>query len=427
MAVLDDDYLLAAIIAQVNLASNTDSALHACLLVCRRWKAATLPYLYGTTVLTETNFVSFATQFNTEYCPLIKSLTFRFGTESNDLQLFAPIIGTLCQLTTFSFYHAPEAGIIRSTPSGSMLTPLIESLPESCINLELELERHHPLSGPPNPHLCDALRAILPRMRHVRLQLDTVCASLLGEGGPLSILPTNGNTQSFNPISLPNMESMVVNCLRFGGKTLMDTCHLGIYPTPGVWSSVTQAFQLLTKKEASHKESAKFYVIGCIGDDNNDKSIYTTFTRSEMLSNSTCAMPARMVWMTADTWLLRDSEGREFMSRIGTMMPIVEGEMWTTVNRGARVPTAMLVENGNRGFVAACLPEKLRIRMSREWREENPKKMCWLWRNESVAGVSLLEAEKREGDDFLSQLPIVENTPRGWARNGFQREELERE
>ncbi|RDL39579.1 uncharacterized protein BP5553_03919 [Venustampulla echinocandica] len=300
MAVLDDDCLLSAIIAQVKLTSNSNTILHACLLVCRRWKDATLPYLYGTTVLTDTNFVSFTAQFNPEYSPLIKSLTLRFGTTTinKTLQLFTPIIGMLNQLTTFSLYPTPEVAY-ECILEGYMLTPLIKTLPESCINLELELENRELLEANlTDPHLCVAIRAVLPRMRHVRLKLDTI---------------------------------------------------------------------------------------------------------------------------------LRDSKGREFMSHIRTMMPVVEGEIWKSVRGGARVPTALLAEKKQRGFVATCLAEKLQIRMSSEWRREYPKRACLLWHNEKTLGMSLLAAEKREGVDFLSQVPIVEKTPQGWTRNGDHREVLERE
>ena len=70
--------------------------------------------------------------------------------------------------------------------SGS-LAGILNSLPQSCMSLELKLDTKgrddDPLCGffdtGASSHLCMTIRQLLPRLRHLRLRLGSICPSLL--------------------------------------------------------------------------------------------------------------------------------------------------------------------------------------------------------------------------------------------------------
>jgi hypothetical protein len=129
--------------------------------------------------------------------------------------------------------------------------------------------------------------------------------------------------------------------------------------------------------------------------------------------------------MAGDSWFLHPDDGQEIMSFPWALISVAEGEVWRTMVGGARLPAALLVQKDKRTFTSMCIEENPQIRASSNWREEHPRKMCLLWLNERITGMRLLEAERRDGPNFLSQSPIIEKTPQGWRRTGFQSDELE--
>jgi hypothetical protein len=186
--------------------------------------------LYSTIALTNSTFEPFATQFNAAlYSPLVKSLTLRVtaltSLPQDDLHhLLPPIITGLTKLTTFSFV-APDGD---SSPGFSLsrrlLVSLVEALPQTCTDLEIDTGAYDiPKSWTePDLHMCDTIRLVLPRMRNVRLCLHAMCSMMFGEGTLLGI-PTS-NAKLFKPISLLQMDNLMVNCVRRSISTLSCLC-----------------------------------------------------------------------------------------------------------------------------------------------------------------------------------------------------------
>ncbi|KAK3938698.1 hypothetical protein QBC46DRAFT_355646 [Diplogelasinospora grovesii] len=111
-------------------------------------------------------------------------------------------VAHLDKLQSFSLHVRPNSPGFDLDISRRAIAAIIEALPESCANLEVDTGDHdHATSlfqanheGSP-AHLCDTLPNLLSRMRHLRLHLP--------------------DAASFHPISLPKMRTLLVNCTLF--------------------------------------------------------------------------------------------------------------------------------------------------------------------------------------------------------------------
>lgn len=172
------------------------------------------------------------------------------------LVLLPPIIASLTNLSTFSAYVLPGAhSYWHFEPE--LLISIVEALPESCVNLELDLRGHNQISYPrssSSPHLCDSLRHILPRMRQVRLVLSTTCSTLFEDGAQLASKDENESesTSRANFISLPRMETLLVSCTDHRDLALRS--GLCGQKNKSAWNSVTNTLQRLVKQEIPVKK-----------------------------------------------------------------------------------------------------------------------------------------------------------------------------
>ena len=296
-----------------------------------------------------------------------------------------------------------------------MLSSLVNALPESCVNLEIDVASFH--SGPGN-HVCETLHRVLPRMHHVRLHMAPICSRLFGTGQRLEI-PNENHRHPFQPIPLPNIKTLLVNCVSLYSAEIFDNCSKGgggvratssaLYTSS--FQSVTQALQLLTRKEGSYVPSAKLCIVGSVPENvHTFRHVGSTFIRSDMANCTAWALP---IWnIDSKSFLLRTSDGRELISTLPTLQKVAEGETWKNIVGGGRLPTELLAEEGQSVLSAPLREAKLPIMDSDGWRLENPLISCSLWKNEKQAGKRLLDPEKRVGSEaFLDMRPLFEKAP----------------
>jgi hypothetical protein len=73
------------------------------------------------------------------------------------------------------------------------------------------------------------------------------------------------------------------------------------------------------------------------------------------------------------------------------------------------------------GRVGGILVQEFVVTPEEQWRRHWPRKSCTLWINESVIGLGLGEAKKRQGQPGMANgyddlRGLVESTPDGWRR-----------
>jgi hypothetical protein len=411
--------ILAAVLTQLKLISETDQNLTSCSLVNRCWYEATTPILYGNIALKQDNLSRFNEHLQaSKYGACVHSLTISLQ-PYEDLEPIAQLVPLLSQfknIRSFSFwlskgYHdtIPQINLVR----------LVDALPISCTSLELDTFGFDAREVEEQTHLCDSLRKILPRMQHVRLRLRTCEALFADPSTPDSL------------IRLPDIKTFIYNCSRPPG-TPLPTCRCTdnspiTHANPDLlWHTVTTSLEKIVSTPDAVPKEAKVYAFMTTDRDDNDRSLWQAHIRADMQSQSSLALPHRSVWMEAmvrGSWVIRLPDDSELMTIPANIEAIAEGQLWHEVVGGVRLPAAVLADlrAGKASFAVGCVENELALlKTSQQWREDNPGKSTSHWYNEKLTGVRLLCAEEREGkEEYLLLRPIWEATPQGLERVGI--------
>lgn len=123
------------------------------------------------------------------------------------LQNLAAAVQQVTMLSTFFFdmsgFRPPKPAY--QLPSES-LAALIESLPQRCVELEIDTEGYD-VAKPGSVHLCDTLRGVLPRLRVFDIRLSTVCPAIFVAG-----FPTIEDLSALTPVIAPSLQVATVHC-----------------------------------------------------------------------------------------------------------------------------------------------------------------------------------------------------------------------
>ncbi|KAI5203679.1 hypothetical protein E4T39_04046 [Aureobasidium subglaciale] len=79
---------------------------------------------------------------------------------------------------------------------------LVKSLPETCINLELDTNGREIQFGPMSPRICTMIRDMMPRLRRLSLRVSNICES---------IVELVSETHEKNYVQAPNLRSLLVS------------------------------------------------------------------------------------------------------------------------------------------------------------------------------------------------------------------------
>ncbi|KAK2742941.1 hypothetical protein FQN57_005071 [Myotisia sp. PD_48] len=450
--------ILQEIFAHVQYDSTGRKSLAHCALVCRSWSQQVIPLLYRHLVFNSRNIQNFYSDFNPDYSPFVRSLTINLRdvtatdpvhsqiklyyedgiayreehiayrelslVESRilmGLQKLSDIIPGFSSLTSFSFAAVVEGVSDVDFDLEKSVIPLLDSLPECCVCLELDLElrvRSRISIGMPSiprHHIfcCDKLRLMLPRMEHVRLRVPTLCPALLGTG---SMDVSKEYPETYEPISLPRLRTFVIvhYCLastRFHWTSFRQCYEIGLLFQ--AIPSLAKAFEQLIANGGLQVPSAEIDICREIpAPSNNDLSVHETYIRTDIVSRTSIAFPHYDIGTTAV--LLRDDKGQEYISDGLEYRNFLEGEKWVDTLGGSRLPSAIFdVESSRFGL----RKRHLNIKTSAWWENHSLDVDCPLLENEKLTGMQLLEGEKRVGvPDCLSDEPVSQKTPSGYVR-----------
>ncbi|OAL43204.1 hypothetical protein IQ07DRAFT_685784 [Pyrenochaeta sp. DS3sAY3a] len=482
------DDVLIAIAAQLKRNASAAQDLLAFIKVSARWHALGIPLLYGNISISTRRIEPFAHGFvSSKYAKLVRSLSLCIGSEDSMLDedpfrptdltdpwneaesnesshigidrwiarqnglwmeegvregvtyetvdarlpfaLFIPILPRLHNLVSFSLVieGAVEWYMLRRTT----ITGLVNALPPSCINLELDTNGYDYMDDE-SIHVCETIRRILPRMRNVRLRLGAMCSALFGSGqSPVPIDAHKGSSSgSADWVTLKNIESLVVSCGTILGGELLLRCgyedHANIIGSDS-WCDITSSLNDLITKDAVGSRNTQILVMSPSW---GHESTFTfeTNLRTDMVNRETWAVPLIHKVEVRDSFpdynLVRAPDGSEqVIKNYDQINDISEGHIWRSTACGARLPAYIVnaEKKGLASFATGCVERLAPNLMEQYYNYDDVRpgmSLTRTYRDEARTGVKLVLAEKRTGHDFLALRPVKVLTPDGWVRTG---------
>lgn len=328
-------------------------------------------------------------------------------------------IASMVEMMTFSFKVSTLPNAVGFWIPRPLITEFVKILPKTCVNVEID-SRGKDDSTPGVAHLCDALCEILPRLQHLRLRLSTLCPAMLGDG--FNLTQSSDMLSKFRPVAAPQLKTLIINCIPrtiFGSQAhICGTCQENpytSYATNRLEARIAIVDALCLSKRTSNFSAAECVrVLHALPHSNNDLSIDASLLQRNILEDVTWSLPFREIFrFQKDSFLIRTPESLEFLSYFWAIEALAEGELWTEVGNGSRIPTSSLRE-GTSVYNQKSLP----LLDTNAWKATNPGKTCTLWLNEGVSGTPLLAAECSHG--LSGVIPVKEKTPAGWTRDGGQ-------
>jgi len=472
MTILDlSDNLIIEIAKQLKRESDENENVTAFLKVCKRWNRCGLLVFYGTIALSNRTLELFTRTFNISACAeSVRSLTLRIDTSlffsfasgpsmvasgfgssgfgssgfsssgfgssgfgsapANEpvsiemtlpdrLAKFVALLPNFKKLTSFSLRL--EASPYRSVPR-SVLIKLIEALPETCTNLELDTAAQDYREEQENAHMCEAIRSLLPHMQNLRVRVGAMCGAIFGIGDCFQ--------DDFKPIQLPHIKSLVVSCAVFNGQQV-QCCGSQDYTTSAkhpqahgalAWPAVIAGLAKLVEHAKNSLSHAYIYAMNATSSDDASQ-ICQTAVRTDFVTKEASAFPILSLGrpfrdkMFYEVRLHDDSE--VVLTSPHQVESITEGQTWQDVRGGARLPAEFLEAEraGLPSFATGCAAVRLPETSEDVWITENRNEpLPGLLMREKKVGVKLVRAEKRIGNGYREVTPIREVTPQGWIR-----------
>lgn len=321
-------------------------------------------------------------------------------------------------LSTFSLALEAESGMLGFYIPRPVIATVISYLPVSCVNLEIDTKGvDH--AEPVSTHLCEFLRAILPRLRHLRLRLRFLCPEIFGKG--FTAHGTVDDASNFEPISAPHLKTAMINCIT---KTCAYTgvCGTLEFPErpayvhergPEARICLASCLRLLVER-SSFPEVQRLWMLDWQRPSDENGQLFASYNRRDVAKNKTWAIPCRRIWHSErNSVLIRTPEGVEGLSAPWTLETLAEDEIWEETTNGSRFPAEFQSDEDwqTQGYSKRELP----LETVDAYRGRFPKRACGLWEDEKKAGVSLLGPVERDSLTDIS--PVVEMTPPGWTRS----------
>ena len=170
--------------------------------VCRRWQDLAKPPLLNDVVLDNDTLPLFLSKEYDRNYTMIRSLTVRGNVPPGETLYLAVRIATpfwqrmyglskvlpsMTRLESFSLTlnDLPVTSVKRCQTKG--LDRLLDSLPKNCTAIEIDSAGK---DGRPH-HICESIQKILPRMKHIRLNMGSMCECMFlkDQGAPLTVAP----------------------------------------------------------------------------------------------------------------------------------------------------------------------------------------------------------------------------------------------
>lgn len=415
------------------LAQDPDSSVTSSVICCKKWQPLAQSVLYRDIFLSGERLIKFAEK-NGLADNEIRSLTIRLGPVSvnqfdpnqavkttdgwlDALQRLLPRISCMCNIEAFSVW----ADLPLPYSPCNEFSSIIDELPTTCVALEIDL-RHSTFvqqklgtATTPLVHMCDSVRDVLGRLRHLRLRLPKVCSAVFG------IEPEKG-TGGYQPVDAPKLKDCIINLTQrmpgtFPRASLATSCDSLHFPHIGSQTWITPVLHSLIPKLQNFAQlnSAleRLWVIDCQAP-GQGKNSWAAWVRRDIGSDASWPIPVVNIGgFREDAWLARvpslnsERSTEDEVSWPETLEALVEGCTWSETRTRVRLPVRIFEA---RGYNYAVRPR------TRAQLGDGDDLSCTLWENEEVTGERLLPIGP---GPLMETWDLNERTPNGWKRANF--------
>ncbi|KAI1396021.1 hypothetical protein F4819DRAFT_476660 [Hypoxylon fuscum] len=430
--------LLIKILSCTKTSPTGSSDLLPCLTVCKLWYRLAVLVLYRNVVLVNTNIELFAATFDFQKTAFVRSLTLNlteplvlrdedldtFGDRDRDpgkelerpLLRLTRMLGKLSNLQSFSLYVIEATSTYYGLDIRAFyITRLINALPPSCVNLEIDSNGHDRSAhfaprfvarfrGPPGEeraHICESIRLVLPRMHHVRIRLCRICPTLLD----VFLTPNKDNP---TPENTSCLRTLLINCETTTGvcterrSWYSDRLYRSIMLR--LWRQMTSALEKFVDTPGTCSPSTTVHILHNTYNPIETDCWHDTTLVSDINSCTTRAFPSPYV---------EDKDGHELpvrdtVSSYLKFQALAEGQVWMTLLSGARLPRTMAETEDE-------VIQDLWTNEETDWVTSDLKMSSMLCDSEEATRVMWLDAEVRKDPaTYLNYVPVVKDTSRGW-------------
>lgn len=318
-----------------------------CLLCCHLWHDIGLPLMYKEILVYKWNMLRFL-YISSKNLGLVKFLTVSVTITRDDWQYFpggfesrlcelSRVLPRMINLSTLSFTYSdfmprhPRPIVMGR----SAITELVRNLPESCVNLEIDANGLD-IREITTPHLCDALRDVLPQLQHLRLRLADICPGIFAMG--FNEDGTTAHRSTVMPVVAPFLKTLVINCCA-------NTSPAGAC---GTQRSIDAHIPLLQRlcEFAARGSFPAIERLWLVYKPRLDFSVpqHPYYKRCDIIQNQAWCIPFTEGYCYKGyrdpMCFMRTPEGREAYVDEYRLEPLVEEQTWKFTLRELRVPSA---------------------------------------------------------------------------------------
>lgn len=414
-----------------------DSSIVSCLLCCKRWHDIALQVIYRDVVLQNHNLHLFTQQSLLQAPGVLnntRSLTVSIDAKSlvatpegvllteTDEEEHAKIHGLLLPLQRLPTLLAQMVNLATFSlsivlfgqyePYKDTINSILTALPQSCVNLELDLDRFkYNDKGTGHEHVCEGIADCLPRLHHLRLSMGTFC--------PVLFLPrlardgsTKGEAYFHHPPVYQSLKTFIINCHVWGDAlTCNEDRSQQSNHSKDAWARVALVKSLRELVvRGSFPQIERLWLLDGQNCNVLNSRESPAWNRRDIVGNQTWVIP----WTNLHAkympfpLITRTPEGQEAITtNHGALEALVEAQTWKETAMGTRLPATILNGPERNNHIVKGAP----IISLAEYRQISPKGSCSWWAQEKLTRVQLIWAMKREGLVDRSPVHITYGEP----------------
>ncbi|KAL9608480.1 MAG: hypothetical protein Q9167_006688 [Letrouitia subvulpina] len=342
-----------------------------CALVCKRWDEVARRVNYGTLVLDNRNVRKFASIFQSRrgrYPTKLLTVKLRIHpwNYAEPERLGGRLISREMVNILVHLYEIQKELIITQQTNLRLLSLRIDRFPErdshngykswwiprryvrnmlwdlapSLTTLEVDTRgKEKGLKGlkKGKDHICDVIRLLLPRLRHLRLRLGKLCPSIIDPN-----CTWRGSSSAAKLTAAPHLLSLTLNLNVGLQRRSVKHCHgtsstdLVQRPTDALFNKL--ATTLVRARKAGKFPSVKKLQILSEGvqDDDCERGCIVL---QDCLNNFTHILPyVKLGIKRYERWMVRTISGEQIFGALVGIEEKIEGPVWDETIKGARYP-----------------------------------------------------------------------------------------